>query len=63
MTIKTAADSLFPHVVWDLYGRNVGGLTRRMRRAGRSSPKQFRNLAGRRRGIREGLALKHENMI
>ena len=29
-------------------GRNVGGLTRRMRRVGRSSPKQFRNLTGRR---------------
>ena len=29
-------------------GRNVGGLTRRIRRAGRSSPKQYRNLTGRR---------------
>ena len=29
-------------------GRNVGGITRRMRRAGRSSPKQYRNLTGRR---------------
>ena len=29
-------------------GRNVGGLTRRMRRVGRLSPKQFRNLARRR---------------
>ena len=31
-----------------LDGRNIGHSTRRMRRAGRSSPKQFRNLARRR---------------
>ena len=31
-----------------LDGRSVGGLTRRMRRVGRLSPKQFRNLARRR---------------
>ena len=31
-----------------LDGRNIGGLARRMRRAGRSSSKQYRNLTGRR---------------
>ena len=31
-----------------LNGRNIGGLTWRMRRVGRLSPKQFRNLARRR---------------
>ena len=33
-----------------LDGRDVGGLTRRLRRVGRPSPKQYRNLA-RRRGL------------
>ena len=31
-----------------LEGRNIGGLTRRMRRIGRLSPKQYRDLTGRR---------------